>query len=429
MTVITARAVRAVRGRAGPAVLSQGVAALSSLLVQAVAARTLGLAGYGSYILCFGVLVTATAVFTGFVGDALTVLDRFDPVVRAALSLATCIGVVLGALVGGITALTVPGGGPAAGAAFGAASAAWLAREVVRRTLMAGLSYWLLVAVDTLAVVVTLGALALILDTVADSGLAGIFSAMAIGNTLAGLLGVAVLPAAERRSLRPGAAGLPRVAAFAAWRSLQVGLRPATLVVVRVSVAAAGGLGAVGLLEAGRLILAPVQTVVNSAGSLLLAGGAAARRAGRTASAWTTRAAVLLAAGAVAGGAVGAGFADPLGRLLIGHPAPAALVVGWAAFLAVAAAGLPYATEVTVHERSRTVFGIRLAESFTAIALVGLVAGLGAPVAFVPWSMALVGAGWFLVLLRVARALRRSTAETAPGGPAVGSGRQAGWSA
>lgn len=422
------RAVGMLRGRAGPAVLSQGVAALSSLVLQVVAARTLGLSGYGAYVVCFGVLVTVTAVFTGFVGDSLTVLDRFDPLVRGALSLTAAAGIALGALVCGVVASAVRHGGPGAGVAFALAAAAWLAREVGRRILTARLSYWLLTATDTIAVVVTLGTLTVLLLTAPGTGLAGIFAAIAVGNVLAGLVGLALLPAAERRPTRPGTAGLARVAGFASWRALQVGLRPGTLVVVRLLVAATGGLAGVGLLEAGRLILAPVQTVVNSAGSVLLAGGAAARRQGRGASEWTGRAAVLLVAGALAGGAVGAVFADPLGRLVIGRPAPVGLVVGWAVFLAVAAATLPYATEVTVQERSRTVFAIRLADSLTAIGLVVVLGLAGLAVAWVPWAMAVSGAGWFLALRAVAHACRRSAAQPDTATEAPARARGAGWS-
>ena len=409
---------RLVTGRAGPAVLSQGVVAVSGLVLQLVAARTLGLTGYGAYVLCFGVLVTVTAVFTGFVGDSLTVLDRFDPRVRSALVTAAAAGIAAGAVLDGAVAGVVDGGGVAAGAAFAAATAVWLAREVGRRVLMARLAFWRLVVADSVAVVATLAALTGILLADRSAGLSGIFAAMAVGNAAAALVANALLPRAECRVPAPGVSGLRSVAAFAVWRSLQVGLRPATLVVVRLLVAATGGLAAVGLLEAGRLILAPVQTVVNSAGSVLLSGGAAARRAGRTASVWTRRAAVLLVGASVAGGLVGAVFAGPVGNLVIDRPAPAGLVLGWAGFLAVAAATLPYATEVTVHVRSRTVFAIRFGDSLTAVALVAVLAAAGLGVAWVPWSMAAAGAVWFAVLYRVASRLRRASAG-APPDPAV----------
>ncbi len=408
--------------------LSQGVVAVSGLVLQLVAVQLLGLTGYGAYVLCFGVLVTVTAVFTGFVGDSLTVLDRFDPGVRRALTTAGGMGIAAGAVLDGAVAAAVDGGGAAAGWTFALATVAWLAREVGRRVLMARLAYWHLVLADGVAVVATLGTLAVVLAVDRSTGLTGIFAAMAVGNAVAAVLVTGLLPRRERAVARPGGAGLRAVAAFAVWRSLQVGLRPATLVVVRLLVAATGGLAAVGLLEAGRLILAPVQTVVNGAGGVLLSGGAAARRAGRAPSGWTRRAAVLLVGASVLGGLVGAVFAGPVGNLLIDRPAPVGLVLGWAGFLAVAAATLPYATEITVHERSRTVFGIRLADSLTAVALVAVLAVLGLGVTWVPWSMAAAGAVWFVVLYRVALRLRRVTAGPQPG-PRVpaGSASGAGW--
>jgi O-antigen/teichoic acid export membrane protein len=421
---------RLARGRVGAAVLSQAVVAVSGLALQLVAARTLGLRGYGAYVLCFGVLVTVTAVFTGFVGDSLTVLDRFDPHVRAALATVAAAGTVAGAVLDGVVAFVVDGGGTAAGWTFALATAIWLVREVGRRVLMARLSFWRLLVADAVAVAVTLAPLAGYLAAGGPAGLTVIFAAMAVGNAVAALLATAMLPRAERLVPRPGWSGLRAVAGFATWRSLQVGLRPGTLVVVRLLVAATGGLAAVGLLEAGRLILAPVQTVVNSAGSVLLSGGAAARRAGRSASRWTTRASVLLVGAAVAGGVLGAVFAGPVGNAVIGRPAPVGLVLGWAGFLAVAAATLPYATEVTVHERSRTVFGIRLADSLSAVVLVAVIGALGLGVAWVPWSMAAAGAAWFVVLHRVAIRLRREPAGHQPRpGVTASAAPGAGWSA
>lgn len=420
---------RLVRGRAAPAVLSQGVVAVSGLVLQLVAAHTLGLPGYGAYVLCFGVLVTVTAVFTGFVGDSLTVLDRFDPGVRAALVTAAAGGVAAGAVLDGGVAAVVDGGGAAAGWTFALATVAWLAREVGRRVLMARLAFWHLVVADGVAVLGTLGALAVILAADRSAGLTGIFAAMTVGNVVAAVLVNALLPRRERAVPRPGVAGLRAVATFATWRSLQVGLRPATLVVVRLLVAATGGLAAVGLLEAGRLILAPVQTVVNSAGGVLLSGGAAARRAGRATSVWTGRAAVLLVGASVAGGVVGAVFAGPVGNLVIDRPAPVGLVLGWAGFLAVAAATLPFATEITVYERSRTVFAIRFADSLSGVVLVAVLLLVGLGVTWVPWSMAVGGAVWFVVLYRVAIRLRRTAARARPSlDVPVGSVPGAGWS-
>src|SRR6185312_6171777 len=59
--------------------------ALGSLLLQVLAARLLGADGLGAFAVLFGLIVMATAVCTGFVGDSLTVLDRGRREVRSAL--------------------------------------------------------------------------------------------------------------------------------------------------------------------------------------------------------------------------------------------------------------------------------------------------------------------------------------------------------
>src|SRR6478752_8997892 len=59
--------------------------ALGSLVLQVVAARMLGADGLGAFAVLYGVIIMATAVCTGFVGDSLTVLDRGRGDIRAAL--------------------------------------------------------------------------------------------------------------------------------------------------------------------------------------------------------------------------------------------------------------------------------------------------------------------------------------------------------
>ena len=53
--------------------------------MQVLALRLMGVEGLAKYALLFGIVVIATAVVTGLVGDSLTVLDRSDPSVRAGL--------------------------------------------------------------------------------------------------------------------------------------------------------------------------------------------------------------------------------------------------------------------------------------------------------------------------------------------------------
>jgi O-antigen/teichoic acid export membrane protein len=69
----------------GGAVTVQLVIAGRSLILQAIAARTLGAAGYGTYAVLYSILVLLLAVQTSWVGDSLTVFDRFDPRIQGAI--------------------------------------------------------------------------------------------------------------------------------------------------------------------------------------------------------------------------------------------------------------------------------------------------------------------------------------------------------
>ena len=67
------------------AIVSQIIVAGTSLLIALLVLRELGTAGLGTFSLLFGVLITVNSVQTGWIGDSLTVLDRFDPGIRRAL--------------------------------------------------------------------------------------------------------------------------------------------------------------------------------------------------------------------------------------------------------------------------------------------------------------------------------------------------------
>jgi hypothetical protein len=79
-------------------VLSQGLVAGTSLVLQWVALWRLGRTGLGAYsILNAGWLVVITAVHTGWVGDPITLMDRHDPTTRSTLLRAAAWGTVLAA--------------------------------------------------------------------------------------------------------------------------------------------------------------------------------------------------------------------------------------------------------------------------------------------------------------------------------------------
>ncbi|QWF84190.1 hypothetical protein [Amycolatopsis sp. CA-230715] len=395
------RALRGLLGRLGAPVLSQGITAGTSLLLQVLAARALGLAEYGAFAVYLAVLVSATALYTGYVGDSLAVLDRRDPRIRSALSASALIGLALCFAAGLVTSLVLRHGDYVAALLYAVMLVGWLVEETFRRVLIARQEFWKLVWNDTGYLLGTAVALGAWFATGAPVTLPMLFAAMGVGTITAIALGFAQVPPSESRGVRPGFAGLAEVAAFAGWRSLHATLRPAAQLAARVLVANLVSFTAVGMLEAGRLLIAPLQVVVNGAGGFLLAGFAAGERKGRADHGLARRAAVLLTGATVLGGLVLTVFAHPLGTLLTGQPVDPVLLLGWVAYLAVWAVGLPYVTEVVARKLARTVFAVRLVDSVVGLGLAAAALVLGWPVAAVPWLLTVGGvySAWRLGLI------------------------------
>lgn len=381
----TARA--AARKLAAP-VAAQGVSAATSLALQVLAVHTLGLAEFGAFAVLLGLQVAATALYTGYVGDSLAVLDRHDDAVRGALVTSALVGFCVAAVAGVGTVLVLRGADAALLLSYAGLLVVWLMRETLRRLFIARMEFTRLLVNDVVYLIATMAALVVL--AAGGMTLVVLVGAMALGAAVAVVAGVFGVPRRELGRLAPGVRGMREVAGFASWRAAQATLRPLALLAVRVLVGAFGSLAAVGLLEAGRLIVAPLQVVINGAGSYLLPGYAAAERAPARRRR-TSRTAALLAGGTLAVGAVCAAFAGPLGRLITGVEVPALLVLGWSAYLAVWAAGLPYVAEVVARKLSRPAFTIRLVDSLAGLALVvvALIAGTGMTV--VPWLMAAGG--------------------------------------
>lgn len=383
---------RSLAGKAVAPVLAQGITAGTSLLLQIVAVRTLGLAEYGAFALLLALLVSVSALYTGYVGDSLAVLDRHDLDVRASLvtsalggwSLCLITAIAMSSILrpGEVLLLVV----------YAAAVVCRLAGETVRRLLIARLEFWSLVGSDTCYLLVTVLVLLGLSAGAGGMSLAVLFGAMAAGALAVVGLGLVQLPSREWRGLRPGTSGMPVVASFATWRALQAGLRPAALLAARLLVANLVSLAAVGLLEAARLVVAPLQVVINGASSFLLGRFAACEHGGRHGRRDVTLYATwLLVAGTVFGGVLLTLLADVLGRLLIGHTTTQALVFAWVVYLAVWAAALPSVTEAVSRRMSREVFLIRLVDSVLGLGAAVLVLILDAGTAAVPWMMALAG--------------------------------------
>lgn len=362
--------------------------ALSSLMLQVVAARALGAEGLGQFALLFGYVVMVTAVSTGLVGDSLTVLDRHHPAVRSGLLTAATVTILVGST--GAFALAVGPHGPGVALAFATATAAFMAADLLRRTLMATLRFWSLVLVDGLA----LGAAATVLVTsarVTQLTLGHVVVALAIGQATACAVAWRCLPVDERRPAPLGAAGLPSVVRFGGWRALQQFVRPTTLNTARWLVLLAAGTAAVGELEAARVFVAPAMLLVQGVSSYLFASYAAGqgqpladllRRADRGA------ATMLAGCGLLAVGA--AVTAPALGPLLTGDHfrLTATAVLGWGLYAASCAAVLPYGSLAAVRGAPARVFLLRVLDSSAAILVTAL--------AVLVWDLSFVWVPWLL---------------------------------
>lgn len=394
----------AVTKRAAAPMISQGINALGSMLLQAAVAHALGLAALGSFAVGLNLLTTATALYTGYVGDSIAVLDRHDRDTRATLvaSALTLYGLAFVIAFGTIFALLRS---PGAALVYAAMTVLWLMEETFRRILMARLEFWRLVVNDSSYNVVTLVIVAvLILADHHHVTLGRIFAGMAVGAATAVVVGLFQVPRTELAQLRPSWAAMRTVATFAAWRSLHAALRPASLLLSGTLVITLISLPASGLLQAGRQVVGPLQVIINGAGSFLLSGFAAtehgkAARDNRMArySLW-----LLLATVGICGSVL-ALFAGPAGQLLAGRAVSPLLVFGWTAYLAVWAVGLPYISEVIARKQSRAVFMARLVDSVLGLALAGIAIKLGAGVTVVPWLMSLGGlySVWRVVRLAI----------------------------
>ncbi|PFG38824.1 O-antigen/teichoic acid export membrane protein [Georgenia soli] len=382
-SVISRLPVRALGALAGQATL-----ALGSLLLQATASRELGAAGFGTFALLFGAVVMATALTTGLIGDSLTVLDRHDPAVRAALfRLAWTIVAALALLGLALALVTLPAG---TAVLFALALAAFVAADLGRRLLMANLRFWSLVLIDSAGLLAMLG----LLGAASLAGplrLGHFLAALAVGQVIAGLLALVRLPARERALPAPGWGDWRAVLGYGSWRATQQFVRPAMLNVARSVVLVAAGAAAVGSLEAARVFVAPAMLLVQGFGSYLFSSYAADRATGaRALLRRADRAAAVMLVGSVLVAGATALLLPRLGGLLTADRFELSMVaaLGWACYAASCAAILPYGSLAAVQGRQQWVLLIRVADSALALLLV-VVALMAAGVAthWMPWLL------------------------------------------
>ena len=392
------------------AVAAQGSQAAGSLVLQVVAARTLGMTGLGEFGLLFGILMLATAISSGFVGDSLTVLDRHQSPIRAALQNWLVLGGAAIAVVCGLGVWGTDFVGMQDALAFGAATFAFVIEDTIRRLLMANLRFWRVVAVDVTSLLV-LGAVLALAPTIS---LAWLFVALAAGQVCASVVGVLMLPPGERWLATPMLPARHRaVFQYGSFRALQQAVRPSLLALTRVVVIAVVGVAAAGQLEAARIYTAPALLVVFGLNSFLFASYAidksqsmavALRRADRGVS--------FLVAVTLAFGLVAVVCIPVLGPLLAGAQYDLSLisVMGWLAYSISVATVTPYGALAAVRGLQAAVLAVRVADSLVSLALAAALISLTSSAEWVPFGLAIGSfAGGFVirryVLLRLPKVL------------------------
>jgi O-antigen/teichoic acid export membrane protein len=396
------------------AIGAQGAQALGSFVLQVLVVRTLGLDGLGKFSILYGVMVLVAGILTGFVGDSLVVLDRHHRPIRSALQqyalgLAALAGLV-SAVVAGLSGLITVN----QAVWFGIAVALFGLEELTRRVLMANVKFWRVAIIDTSAflgalVVVGIGALT------HHFSLDLYLIAIAVGQVVAIVLGIILFPQAERYAVALVSGGYGTVAAYGTWRSSQQLLRPALLTVVRTLVTIFAGLAATGLLETGRVYVAPAMLVISGLTSFLFVSYARDKNA-RVMDQLprADRAVAALLGVTVVMGLVLVLALPWIGPLLFGTTPQFAAVLGWLAYTASVSAVTPYGALAAVGGRQALVFAIRLGDTvFSALAVI-LILALGAAPAYAPIALATgsIAGGLairFFILSPAARRERRET--------------------
>lgn len=406
------------RSRATGAAIAQMLQAVGSFGLQIAAAWTLGAAGLGLLSLCLGVIVMATALTSGMVGDSLVVLDRADRRIRAALQAwALILGSLGGLMAGAGMALSWLNLGQAG--LFAAALVAFQFEELIRRLLMAHLLFWRLIVVDSVAVGTTLAVVAgwHMLGTLS---LGAFFVAMVAGQTVGIVVGIALLPAVERRWVGMRGAALKRVAGFGIWRSAQVTVPPAVLTAARLLITLFAGGAVLGLVEAARILVAPLLLVVQGLGSYLFSSYARDAGLGQQvlyARAW--RASLAMIAGVSTLGIIIVAITPTLGEVITGSQfeVERGTVAAWTLYVAASASLQPFASLAAVLGRQRRVFLCRTMDAMFGVGLLGVLLGVGLSAAWAPLALACgLFVGGVLVRRLVLAPLVRSGPDRVDGG-------------
>ncbi|TDN90834.1 hypothetical protein [Microbacterium sp. BK668] len=377
------------RRKAVGGIAAQSVQALISLVLQIMVSRILGIEDFGQFAILYGVIVLATAVITGLVGDTLVVLERGRGPIRAGLEVTLALVTALAAIAAGVLAGATGFLPPVEALLFALALAAFAVEEIVRRLLMASLAFPRVIAADSTGFVVALIVLGGVW-LVQPLTLGAFLGAIAAGQTVAIVVGWLLVPREDRFLVGLRGADQRAVWRYGSWRGLQQTLRPAMFTVTRLLVLSFAGLTAVGELEAARTYTSPLILVVGGFSSYLFVRFAGKHREGEGAGSLreADRVVLVLVGLTIAMGVVAVALAPWLGPLAFGVELSTVAVVAWIAYGASVAMVTPYGALGAVTGRQTAVFLIRLADTVLGLAAVTVMLASGVSPAVVPFALA-----------------------------------------
>lgn len=400
--------------RALGAIVAQGAQAAVSFALQIIVARMLGIDELGRFAVFYGVLVLATAIVTGLVGDSLVVLDRADARVRGGLAVMLAIAVVSLSVLAAFVSAATGFASPLEAALFGGAVLAFAVEEVVRRLLMTQMRFLRVALIDLIAFAVALGAIIVMRSSLS---LAVVLGGIVAGQLLAAVIGWFLLPRAERAPMRLRGADVRAVWRYGAWRALQQTLRPALFTAVRLLVLVALGTAAVGLFDAARTYTSPVMLIVSGMSSFLFVRFAqhAKSSTGAASLAVADRAVGLLILIALVLSAAAWAVSPWAGELLFGVHLDPIAVMSWAVYGTSVALVTPYGALTAVTAKQGVVFLVRLIDTLLGLLGVVVLLLLGVDEGWLPLALAATSALGGIALRIIAhRTAGAKSASTAP---------------
>ncbi len=382
------------RSRAVAAVIDQAVVAGTSFILMLFVQREIGKSALGTYVWLIIAMSLITALHTAWVGDSLTVMDRFAADVRSGLVASTLVFATLSVAIATALACTVLSWVDAL--TFGIMVGLWGFEEIGRRIFMARMTFVALVTNDIVYAIGTFITLGILWTRHGSLTLPIVIYAMLVGALVSILAARVQLPSVERAWQRPSLKEARGLGSFAIWRSGQAGIRPLAQFAVRTSIIVMFSTAANGELEIARLFGQPAMTYVSGVASLLLPMYAAQESGRRKALPLPAMTALLVLPVAIYSALI-IGFKTPIGKSVFHHAQVSTFaVLGWLAIAVMFAAGQPVANLLVARKQSRQVFVVRAVDSaIGVVAAVLLVKFVSVNAA--PWALAagmLVGTIW-----------------------------------